>query len=187
MMSTRGPRVQVATTREGVTMTDPVTGRRGARRVRQVVNALTLATPLGLLLAHVGGATLRPGPHGTLVAAGYRSRFPAPRASAVTIGDVVLLRLDDDQLARRPQLLEHEARHATQWSVGLGLVGFPLAYAVAAGWSWLRCGDGARRNVFERAAGLAAGGYLPAATPPGQPSSQPEQSARVVSPRSQPE
>ena len=40
MMSTRGPRVQVATTREGVTMSDPVTGRRGARRVRQVVNNL---------------------------------------------------------------------------------------------------------------------------------------------------
>ena len=86
MMSSRRPRVQVATTREGVTVGDPVTGRRGRRRVRQVINALTLATPLGLLLAHVGGATLRPGPHGTLVAAGYRSRFPAPYASAVTNG-----------------------------------------------------------------------------------------------------
>lgn len=155
-------------------MTDQVThpvasARRGRERVRQVVNALTLATPLGLLLAHLGGAQLRPGPHGTLVAAGYRSRFPAPRASAVTIGDVVLLRLCDDDLARRPQLLEHEARHATQWSTGLGLVGFPLAYALAAGWSWLRCGDGARRNVFEQEAGLAAGGYLPAPTAPGRP------------------
>lgn len=162
-------------------MTEPATsGRRGARRVRQVVNALTLATPLGLLLARAGGATLRPGPHGTLVAAGYRSRFPAPRASAVTIGDVVLLRLDDDELARRPLLLEHEARHATQWSTGLGLVGFPLAYALAAGWSWLRCGDGARRNVFEQAAGLVAGGYLPEAT-------RPECPADVASPRRQPE
>ena len=147
-------------------VTDPVTGgRRGARRVRQVVNVLTLATPLGLLLARVGGARVRPGPHGTRVAAGYRCGFPAPRASAVTIGDVVLLRVDDEGLARRPQLLEHEARHATQWAMGLGLVGFPLAYALAAGWSWLRCGDGARRNVFEQAAGLVAGGYLPSGRP----------------------
>ena len=34
-----------------------------------------------------------------------------------------------------------------------------LAYAAAAGWSWLRTGDFASRNCFERAAGLADGGY----------------------------
>jgi hypothetical protein len=32
-------------------------------------------------------------------------------------------------------------------------------YAVAAGWSWLRSGDAASRNPFERLAGLADGGY----------------------------
>jgi hypothetical protein len=28
------------------------------------------------------------------------------------------------------------------------------------GWSWIRTGDRAARNVFERAAGLSDGGYL---------------------------
>lgn len=131
-------------------------------RVRRAVNLATLATPTGLLLARLGHASVRPGPRGTLVAHGYRSRFPAPRAAAVTIGDVILIRLDDDRLARRPALLEHEARHAAQWACALGLIGFPLAYAVAAAWSWARFGDAALGNVFERGAGLVSGGYLPA-------------------------
>ena len=130
--------------------------------LRRVVNALTLATPVGLLLARLGRAQLRPGPHGTLVAAGYRSRFPAPRASAVTVGEVILLRLPADRLARRPGLLEHEARHAVQWACSLGLVGFPVLYGLSATWSWLRFGDAALGNVFERRAGLVDGGYLTA-------------------------
>lgn len=120
---------------------------------------MTLATPAGLLLARLDGARLRPGPRGTLVAAGYRSRFPAPRAAAVTVGDVILLRLNDEALRRHPRLLGHEARHAGQWAAGLGLLAFPVAYAVASAWSWLRVGDAATANVFERAAGLADGGY----------------------------
>ncbi|MGN6301424.1 MAG: hypothetical protein ACTHN8_10085 [Angustibacter sp.] len=135
-------------------------GLRGRDRVRQVVNVITLATPLGLLLARLGHARLRPGPHGTIVAAGYRSRFPAPRAPALTIGDVILLRLDDAALAARPQLLIHEARHAAQWAWLLGIAGFPLAYAVATLWSLATVGDTALGNVFERRAGLVAGGYL---------------------------
>ena len=131
--------------------------------LRSVVNLLTLATPAGLLLARLGHAVLRPGPRGTWVAAGYRCRFPAPRAAAVTIGDVILLRLDDDRLAAHPRLLEHEARHAQQWAAGLGLVGFPLAYAVASGWSWVRSGNAALGNLFEQQAGLADGGYAGAA------------------------
>ena len=134
--------------------------------LRRAVNALTLATPAGLLLAHLGGARLRPGPHGTLVAAGYRSRFPAPRASAVTVGEVILLRLPDQLLARRPGLLEHEARHAAQWACALGVVGFPVLYGLAAAWSWLRFGDAALGNVFERRAGLVDGGYLAAGAGP---------------------
>ncbi|HSF26445.1 MAG TPA: hypothetical protein VLC50_02900 [Actinomycetes bacterium] len=35
------------------------------------------------------------------------------------------------------------------------------AYLLAAGWSWLRCGDPASYNHFERLAGLADGGYPP--------------------------
>jgi hypothetical protein len=133
---------------------------RGVDRLRRVVNVITLATPLGLLLARLGHAHLRPGPHGTTVAAGYRWGFPAPRASAVTIGDIILLRLDDDQLGERPRLLTHESRHSVQWASLLGVVGFPLAYGLASLWSWLRCRNMALRNVFEVRAGLEDGGYL---------------------------
>jgi hypothetical protein len=129
-------------------------------RLRQVVNVVTLATPLGLLLAAVGRAMLQRGPHGTIVAAGYAWRFPAPHASAVTIGDVILLRLDDEALARRPGLLAHEARHSVQWACLIGVAGFPLLYGVASLWSWLRCRDMAVHNIFEVRAGLADGGYV---------------------------
>jgi hypothetical protein len=127
--------------------------------LRRLVNDLTLATPLGLALAAAGRARLRPGPNGTVLALGYRSRLLAPRAPALTIGDVVLLRMDADELARRPGLLAHEVRHARQWAALLGVVGFPLAYGLASAWSWLRVGDAATGNVFEVRAGLADGGY----------------------------
>lgn len=127
---------------------------------RRVVNAATLATPAGLVVALAGGARLRPGPHGTVLAVGYRGRWLAPRAPALTIGDVVLLRLDAAQLAARPGLLQHEVRHAVHWACWGGLLGFPLAYAAASGWSVLRCGDAALANAFERRAGLVDGGYL---------------------------
>jgi hypothetical protein len=133
---------------------------RAVDRLRQVVNVVTLATPLGLLLAAVGRAQLRRGPHGTIVAAGYGWSFPAPRAPAVTIGDVILLRLDDQALSRRPMLLSHEARHSVQWACLVGVVGFPLLYGLASLWSWLRCRDLAVHNVFEVRAGLADGGYV---------------------------
>lgn len=136
------------------------TSVRAVDRLRQVVNVVTLATPLGLALAVLGRAHLRPGPRGTRVASGYSWRFPAPNAPALTIGDVILLRLDEDALARRPRLLTHEARHSTQWAMLLGVVGFPLLYGLASLWSWLRCHDMALRNVFEVRAGLADGGYL---------------------------
>lgn len=140
---------------------------RAVDRVRQVVNVVTLATPLGLLLAAVGRARLRRGPNGTIIAAGYGWSFPAPRASAVTIGDVILLRLDDEGLAHRPRLLAHEARHSVQWACLAGVAGFPLLYGLASLWSWLRCRDLAVRNVFEVRAGLVDGGYV--APPPRRP------------------
>jgi hypothetical protein len=127
--------------------------------LRGVTNGVTLATPLGLALAVTGRARLRLGPRGTVLAYGYRSPFPAPRAAAVTIGDVVLLRMDAEELACRPRLVEHEVRHAVQWAQLLGVVGFPLAYGVASAWSWLRVGDAATRNPFEVRAGLEDGGY----------------------------
>ena len=124
-----------------------------------MVNAVFLATPAALWLARRGRAQLRPGPRGTVVAAGYRGRFPAPRAPAVTVGDVILLRLDDAALAERPRLLLHEARHASQWAYWLGLLGYPLAYGVASLWSLATAGNAATNNVFERRAGLVDGGY----------------------------
>jgi hypothetical protein len=129
-------------------------------RVRQVVNVINLSTPLGLALAATGRARLARGPHGVIVAHGYRSPVPAPRASAVTIGDVVLLRLDAEQLAGRPQLLDHEARHSTQWACFLGPLGFVPAYLVASVWSWWHSGDFALRNPFEMHADLLDGGYV---------------------------
>jgi hypothetical protein len=129
---------------------------RVSLRVRQVVNVMNTSTPLGLLVAALGGAKVTRGPDGLLLARGYRRRLPA--VPAFTVGNVVLLRIDDAALARRPGLLAHEARHATQyaWCVGPALL--PV-YVLAALWSWLRSGDRATRNVFERRAGLADGGY----------------------------
>jgi hypothetical protein len=135
--------------------------------LRRVVNAVTLGTPLGLALARMGGAELVRGPDGLLLALGYRARIPAPRAPAVTVGDVVLLRMGSEDLATRPQLLMHEGRHAVQWACWLGPVGFVPAYLLASVWSWLRCRDFALRNVFEVRAGLEAGGYIRSSREPG--------------------
>jgi hypothetical protein len=129
---------------------------RRALRVRQVANWLNLSTPLGLLVARLGRAGTAAGPEGLVLARGYRLRVP--RAPAFTVGNVVLLRADDDVLERRPRLLVHESRHATQYAVCLGPLLVPL-YGLAAVWSWLRAGDPATYNVFERLAGIEDGGY----------------------------
>jgi hypothetical protein len=55
-------------------------------------------------------------------------------------------------------LLDHEERHVTQYAWCGGVL-MPIGYVAAAGWSWLRTGDVASRNVFERRAGLVDGGY----------------------------
>lgn len=128
---------------------------RRALWVRQVANWANLSTPLGLLVARLGRARAVPGPDGLLLARGYRLRVPS--APAFTVGNVVLLR-DDDVLERRPRLLAHESRHATQYAACLGPLMVPL-YGLAALWSWLRAGDPATYNVFERLAGLEDGGY----------------------------
>ena len=124
-------------------------------RLRQVANLLNLSTPIGLLLALAGRARITRGVDGILLAHGWR--LPA-KAPAFTIGNVVLLRLSDDDLARRPRLLVHEARHSTQYACCVGPVMF-LLYLGASAWSHLRCGDHSSYNVFEVRAGLEDGGY----------------------------
>jgi hypothetical protein len=129
-----------------------------AQRARRVANLLNLSTPLGLAVARVGGARRGPGPYGLVLAEGYRFGFPV--ASAFTVGDVIITAQTFPALLQRhPALLLHEARHSRQYALCLGLPYLPL-YTLAMGWSVLRTGDRASANVFERDAGLAAGGYV---------------------------
>lgn len=128
-------------------------------RIRSTANWVNLSTPLGLALARVGGARVSRGPHRLILAQRYRFRFPS--AMAFTVGDVVLSRWTFDQLlARHPELLDHEAAHSRQWAMLGGLPFLPL-YLAATAFSWVATGDRAAANPFERAAGLAAGGYRP--------------------------
>jgi hypothetical protein len=129
--------------------------RRGYR-VRLVVNAANGSTLIGLLVAAAGRARLTPGVNGLLVAERYR--LPVPAASAFCVGNVILTRMDRADLASADRLLAHEARHATQYAWCAGPVMLPL-YFIAAGLSWALTGDFGSRNVFERRAGLADGGY----------------------------
>ncbi|HSE72854.1 MAG TPA: hypothetical protein VLA97_18965 [Nocardioidaceae bacterium] len=119
-------------------------------------NLLNGSTLLGLGIAALGRARLRPGPRGLLLATGYR--LPVPTAPAFTVGNVVVSRHDPAWWEPRPRMLLHEERHSWQYVVCLGLPMLPL-YALAAGWSYLRGGDPGVHNVFERTAGLADGGY----------------------------
>lgn len=132
----------------------PLTGWQWFRLVGNVVN---LTTPAGLLVAAIGGATIRRGPRGLLIGEGYQLRFPV--AGAFTIGSVITTsRTWDELLRRNPRLFEHEERHTWQYLYCLGLPFYP-AYGLCLLWSMLRTGDRAARNFFERQAGLAAGGY----------------------------
>ena len=133
-------------------------------RWRRLGNRANLSTPLGLVVARLGRATVSAGPRGLLLADGYRLPFPV--AGAFTIGDVVLTSGRWDELQRsRPGLLEHEETHAWHWFWWAGLPFLP-AYAICLVWSLLRTGDRAARNVFERRAGLDLGGYRDVAPRP---------------------
>jgi hypothetical protein len=114
------------------------------------VNWLNLTTPAGLLVARLAGC--RPEPRGAYwEAVGYRHRVPV--ASAFTVGSVVISR------ARLSETVwQHEVGHVRQYA-WCGPMFLPL-YGLAAAWSWLRTGDWWSRNVFERRAGLRAGGYV---------------------------
>lgn len=112
-------------------------------------NWLNLTTPAGLLLARRSGCRVaRRGPYWQ--ALGYSRRFPV--AGAFTIGSVVISRDPLDAV------WEHEVTHIRQYA-WCGAMFVPL-YGLAAAWSWLRTGDWWSRNVFERKAGLHAGGYV---------------------------
>ncbi len=123
--------------------------------LRRIGNILNLSTPLGLGIAALGRARIRSGPDGLLLAELWRLPLAA---GAFTVGNVVLTAgRFDDLLARAPRVLVHEARHSSQW-LALGLP-FLLAYGAGTVWSLLRTGHRGSGNPFERAAGLADGGY----------------------------
>jgi hypothetical protein len=125
---------------------------RGAR-LRAVANVLNGSTLVGRAIAVAGRARLTRGPRGLWYAEGYALRFPV--AGAFTVGNVILTPRTIAELGER--VITHEERHTWQYMV-CGTMFIPL-YVSAMGWSWIRTGDRAARNVFERSAGLADGGY----------------------------
>lgn len=127
-----------------------------AWRLRQAANLLNGSTVVGLAVALAAKTQLRPGPRGLILAGGYRWRLPFARAFAV--GNVVLCRGPASDLLSLPALLEHEEKHCSQYAWCVGVPFLPL-YFLAAGWSVLRTGNPGTANIFERRAGLAAGGY----------------------------
>lgn len=125
-------------------------------RVKRVVNAANGCTLLGLGIARLGSARTSPGPRGLVLATGYRPGFP--NAANFTVGNVVVSRHTEAWLAGHPRMLLHEERHSWQYMVCLGLPMLPL-YLLATGYSYLRGGDPAVHNAFERLAGLEDGDY----------------------------
>ncbi|MDE8586679.1 MULTISPECIES: hypothetical protein [Micrococcaceae] len=133
-----------------------VNGPTTAQRLRRAANLLNGSTLAGLAVALAARTRISRGPRGLIIAAGYRWRLPF--AGAFTLGNVVLCRSTAADLLSRPALLGHEERHCSQYAWCLGLPFIPL-YLAAAGWSVLRTGNPGTANIFERRAGLAAGGY----------------------------
>jgi hypothetical protein len=127
------------------------------QQVRRTINMVNLTTPAGLLLVKAGGAVLRPGPGGLILAEGYK--LPFPTGGAFTVGNVVGTRTSFAALqARYPRVLVHEARHSTQYAC-LGVFFWPIYFAMMA-YSMIRTGDRASRCLLERLAGLEDGGYV---------------------------
>ncbi|MET0928357.1 MAG: hypothetical protein ABWX74_02515 [Aeromicrobium sp.] len=130
-------------------------------RLRTVLNWINLSTPLGLLIARTGGATIVRRGRGTYLATDYRFGFPV--ASAFTVGSVIATKHDAAWCAARPVLLRHEDRHCTQYAFVLGVAMLPV-YFLFVGLSWVVAGDHSSYNPFERLAGLADGNYPPPMT-----------------------
>jgi hypothetical protein len=127
---------------------------RVRHRVRRAVNVVNGSTLTGVGIAALGRARLTAAGDGLLVATGYR--LPVPPAPAFCVGNVIVTRLVAIDLDS--PLFRHEARHATQFAWCGGVLMLP-AYFLAAAWSWAVTGDFGARNLFERRAGLADGGY----------------------------
>ena len=125
----------------------------GATTVRAVANFVNVSTLAGLVIARAGKAELSRGPRGLWYAEHYRLPFPV--AGAFTVGNVIITPTSVAEIGGA--VLAHEERHTWQYMV-FGALFLPL-YVTAMGWSWIRTGDRAARNAFERAAGLADGGY----------------------------
>ena len=103
--------------------------------VRAFVNIINCSTLLGLIAAAVGRARLTRGHHGLIIGWGYRFRIPPRRTPAFTLGNIILVRHEGPEiLQRRPRLLVHEERHATQYAYCLG-VAMVLLYVLASAWS----------------------------------------------------
>jgi hypothetical protein len=143
------------------------------RRIRRAVNLANGSTLAGLGVAALGRARVARSVDGLYLGTGYR--LPVPPAPAFCLGNVIMTRgegMDPDS-----RVFAHEARHATQFAWCGGLAMLPM-YLAAAAASWALTGDFGARNVFERQAGLADGGYTGkplrpvlrrAARPSGQP------------------
>ncbi len=129
---------------------------RPGYRLRLAANVVNGSTLAGIVVAGIGRARLHPAGDGLLVGSGYR--LPVPPAAAFCLGNVLVTRLDHDAFTGSTRLFAHEARHATQYACCAGLAMLPL-YGIAAAVSWALTGDFGSRNVFERRAGLADGGY----------------------------
>jgi hypothetical protein len=125
--------------------------------VRTLVTAINGTTAAGLIVALAGRARLRRGRDGVLIAEGYRLRVPP--ATCFTVGSVIMTKRTAEWLLaeERSALFGHERHHAGQYA-WLGPFFWP-AYWVACGYSYATTGSWGVRNVFERRAGLEAGGY----------------------------
>jgi hypothetical protein len=123
-------------------------------RVRQVVNLVNGSTLAGIGVAALGRAAIARSADGLFTGTGYR--LPVPPAPTFCLGNVIVTR--GDGIDPGSPVFRHEARHATQFAWCGGVVMIPL-YLAAAGVSWALTGDFGARNVFERRAGLADGGY----------------------------
>jgi hypothetical protein len=128
----------------------------GWQGLKLVVNVVNLSTLAGVLVGVIGRARFSRGPRGLFYATGYRLNFPV--ASAFTIGNMILTKHDRAYFDERPILVKHEERHSWQYFCLVGLPMLPL-YLLAAGWSFLRTGCPASRNLFERLANLDDGNY----------------------------
>jgi hypothetical protein len=126
-------------------------------RARTLLTTVNGTTGAGLLVALAGGARVRRGRDGVLIAEGWRRRVPP--ATCFTVGSVIMTRETAEWLLapERAALFGHESRHAGQYAV-LGPLFWP-AYWVACGYSYATTGSWGTRNLFERLAGLEAGGY----------------------------